>query len=162
MRSAGRRAVRAALVLTCLLGQTAALAQEATPRALPAIEPSRRRSVEELVLARLAAQPRRSAAVPAPTARPEASQTQAEARLAEQSRPWPRVLLSAALAASAGTLAWWSAHQADLAYERYRHAAGRQRQQDQFRRSERYDRFAGAGFAAMETGLVLTAYWTFF
>ncbi len=74
----------------------------------------------------------------------------------------PGVYLSAALAAAAGGVAWWSERRADRAYDRYMHAASIRRQQDQFRRAERFDRVAGAAFAAMEAGFVLTAYLIFF
>ena len=71
-------------------------------------------------------------------------------------------LLSAALAASSGVIAWVAKREADDSYERYLRAAGSDRQQEQFDRAERYDRISGAAFAAMEAGILMTAYFTFF
>ena len=73
-----------------------------------------------------------------------------------------RALLSAALAASSGVIAWVAKREADDSYERYLRAAGSDRQQEQFDRAERYDRISGAAFAAMEAGILMTAYFTFF
>ncbi|MBM3279601.1 MAG: hypothetical protein FJY95_16210 [Candidatus Handelsmanbacteria bacterium] len=69
---------------------------------------------------------------------------------------------SAGLALAAGGAAWWSARQADRAYERYLHSAGQGRQEETLRRSRRYDRVAGAAFACMEAGIVLSLYLVFF
>ena len=78
------------------------------------------------------------------------------------SRPRPRLYLSAALALGGGALALWSKHRADEAYESYLRSAGIRRRERQFERAQRYDRIAGAGFVAMEAGIVLTTYFVFF
>ena len=70
--------------------------------------------------------------------------------------------LSAGLALTGGVLAWLSKREADDAYDRYLHSAGSERQRTEFDRAERYDRLSGAAFAAMEAGILLTAYFTFF
>ena len=73
-----------------------------------------------------------------------------------------QAVLSAAFAASTGVVAWFAKREADDAYDRYLHAAGNERQQEQFERAERYDRYSGAALAAMEAGILMTAYFTFF
>lgn len=83
-------------------------------------------------------------------------------RGAEGSRPRARLYLSAALALGGGGLALWSKRRADEAYESYLRSAGIRRREKQFERAERYDRIAGAAFAAMEAGIVLTTYFVFF
>ena len=79
-----------------------------------------------------------------------------------ESRLRPRLYWSMGLALAAGGAAWWSGHRADRAYDKYLHSAGRQRQDEQFRRAERYDRLAGGAFVFMEAGIVLTTYLVFF
>lgn len=79
-----------------------------------------------------------------------------------ESRLRPRLYWSMGLALAAGGAAWWSGHRADRAYDRYLHSAGRQHQDEQFRRAERYDRLAGGAFVFMEAGIVLTTYLVFF
>lgn len=74
----------------------------------------------------------------------------------------PRLFWSVGLALAAGGTAWWSGRRADRAYEKYLHSAGRQRQQDQFRRARHYDRVAGTALVFMEAGIVLTTYLVFF
>ncbi len=76
--------------------------------------------------------------------------------------PGKAAYLSAGLALSGGVLAWLSKREADDAYDHYLHAAGSERQKTQFDRAERYDRLSGAAFAAMEAGILMTAYFTFF
>ena len=80
----------------------------------------------------------------------------------EESRTRTRLYLSAALALGGGALALWSKHRADQAYESYLRSAGTRRRERQFDRALRYDRIAGAGFVAMEAGIVLTTYFVFF
>lgn len=74
----------------------------------------------------------------------------------------PALMASAALAVTGALVAHWSTDQADAAYDRYLKSAGSRRQEAALDRAERYDRVAGAGFAAMEVGLVLSAYFVFF
>ncbi len=76
--------------------------------------------------------------------------------------PGKAAYLSAGLALSSGVMAWLSKREADDAYDHYLHAAGSERQKTQFDRAERYDRLSGAAFAAMEAGILMTAYFTFF
>lgn len=76
--------------------------------------------------------------------------------------PGKAAYLSAGLALSGGVLAWLSKREADDAYAHYLRAAGSERQKTQFERAERFDRLSGAAFAAMETGVLMTAYFTFF
>ena len=77
-------------------------------------------------------------------------------------KPYRRIALGAAFALAAGTVAWISKEAADDEYDRYLHAASRNRQERHIERAERLDRYAGAAFLAMEAGIVMTAYWTFF
>lgn len=76
--------------------------------------------------------------------------------------PGKAAYLSACLALSGGVLAWLSKREADDAYDHYLRAAGSERQKTQFDRAERFDRLSGAAFAAMEVGVLMTAYFTFF
>jgi hypothetical protein len=76
--------------------------------------------------------------------------------------PGKAAYLSAGLALSGGVLAWLSKREADNAYDHYLRAAGSERQKTQFDRAERFDRLSGAAFAAMEAGVLMTAYFTFF
>jgi hypothetical protein len=75
-------------------------------------------------------------------------------------RPW--LFWSAGLALAAGGTAWWSQRRAERAYDRYLHAAGFQRQEEQLRRARQYDRVSGAAYVVMETGIVFTTYLVFF
>ena len=77
-------------------------------------------------------------------------------------QPGKAASLSAGLALTGGVLAWLSKREADDAYDRYLHSAGSERQRTEFDRAERYDRLSGAAFAAMEAGVLLPAYFTFF
>ena len=76
--------------------------------------------------------------------------------------PGKRAYLSAAFAVSSGVLAWLSKREADDSYDRYLGAAGGERQKAQFDRAERYDRLSGAAYVAMEAGIVMSVYFTFF
>ena len=76
--------------------------------------------------------------------------------------PGKAAYLSAGLALSGGVLAWLSKREADDSYDHYLHAAGSERQKTHFDRAGRYDRFSGAAFAAMQAGILMTAYFTFF
>ena len=67
-----------------------------------------------------------------------------------------------AVAIAGGLIARWSKKKADRAYERYLHSASVRRQERAFDRSRRYDRITGGAFAAMEVGVVLAAYFTFY
>ena len=90
-------------------------------------------------------------------------ETEQEGHLDERRfHPGKAAYLSAGLALSSGVLAWLSKREADEAYDHYLRAAGSERQKTQFDRAERYDRLSGAAFAAMEAGIVMTAYFTFF
>ena len=80
----------------------------------------------------------------------------------EGERPRAGLYLSAALALSGGVVALWSKRRADEAYESYLRSAGIRRRERQFERAQRYDRIAGAAFAGMEAGIVLTTYFIFF
>ena len=77
-------------------------------------------------------------------------------------QPGKAAYLSAGLALTGGVLAWLSKREADDAYDRYLHSAGSERQRTEFDRAEHYDRLSGAAFAAIEAGILLTAYFTFF
>lgn len=84
---------------------------------------------------------------------------------AESGRPdrWrPALAASAALAATGALVAYWSSDRADGAYDRYLRSAGAGRREAALDRAERYDRISGAAFAAMEAGLLLTAYFLFY
>ncbi|MBI2503322.1 MAG: hypothetical protein HYW07_08820 [Candidatus Latescibacteria bacterium] len=87
---------------------------------------------------------------------------EASAAKPREPRLRPRLYFSMGLALVAGGTAWWSERRADRAYDKYLHSASFQRQRDQFRRAERYDRMAGAAFVFMEAGIVLTTYLVFF
>jgi hypothetical protein len=76
--------------------------------------------------------------------------------------PGKRAYLSAAFAVSSGVLAWLSKREADDSYDRYLGAAGGERQKTQFDRAERYDRLSGAAYVAMEAGILMSVYFTFF
>lgn len=76
--------------------------------------------------------------------------------------PGKRAYMGAAFAVSTGVLAWLSKREADDSYDHYLHAAGSERQKAEFDRAERYDRLSGAAFAAMEVGILMIAYFTFF
>ena len=80
------------------------------------------------------------------------------AGVAASRRASPRLIAGVALSVGAGALAWWSEEQADKAYRRYLHSAGRARQEDSLRRAQRYDRLAGAALLGMEAGLVYTTW----
>lgn len=69
---------------------------------------------------------------------------------------------SGAVAIAGGLIARWSKKEADRAYDRYLHSASVRRQEKALDRSRRYDRIAGGAFAAMEAGIVLAAYFTFY
>ncbi|MCC7264997.1 MAG: hypothetical protein IT369_20970 [Candidatus Latescibacteria bacterium] len=86
----------------------------------------------------------------------------ASAAPARPSRLRPPLYWSAGLTLVAGGTAWWSARQADRAYQRYLHSAGLVRQREQLRRSRHHDRIAGAAFGFMEAGIVLSTYLVFF
>ena len=77
-------------------------------------------------------------------------------------RSYRRMALGAAFSLAAGTIAFLSKEAADDAYDRYLHAVSPKRQERNFERAERMDRYAGAALLAMEAGILLTAYWTFF
>ena len=79
-----------------------------------------------------------------------------------RSRWSKRLYLSAALTVSAGILARWTKHEADRSYDEYLKSASRKRQKGAFGRAERYDRMSGVALAAMEAGLILSTYLTFF
>ena len=76
--------------------------------------------------------------------------------------PGKRAYLSAAFAVSSGVLAWLGKREADDSYDRYLGAAGGERQKTQFDRAERYDRLSGAAYVAMEAGILMSVYFTFF
>ena len=84
------------------------------------------------------------------------------AREEKQRRVGPALYASSLLALAAGSFALWSKHEADEAYERYLKQASRDRQQSQLSRAKRFDRITGAAYAAMEVGVLLTAYYVFF
>jgi hypothetical protein len=77
-------------------------------------------------------------------------------------RPRRRLIATAAFALAAGTVAWLSKDAADDSYDKYLYSASRKRQERHLDRAEGLDRVAGAAFLAMEAGLILGAYWTFF
>ena len=93
-----------------------------------------------------------------------ADSSEGDARVvrSSSSRSRTRLYVSASLAITATAVAKWSKREADRSYERYLTAANRETQKDQFDRAERYDRLSGAAYAAMEAGVVLTAYFVFF
>lgn len=90
--------------------------------------------------------------------------TDAEDGAARRSRSFRRraACVSAAVAVAGGVVARWSKRKADRAYDRYLHSAGLRRQNEAFDRSRRYDRITGGAFVAMEVGIVLAAYFTFY
>ena len=73
-----------------------------------------------------------------------------------------KLYLSAALAAGAGAVAYWSKERADAAYDRYLRSASTVRQQRELDAAQRFDRIAGAAFVGMEVGIVLSSYLLFF
>ena len=80
----------------------------------------------------------------------------------EGARSRSKLYLSAALALTAGAVAYWSNSEADDAYDSYLRSAGAVRQRDRFDRAEGYDRVSGAVFIAMEVGIALSTYLLFF
>ena len=76
--------------------------------------------------------------------------------------PRGKLYWSAALALTAGAVAYWSNREADDAYDSYLRSAGSSRQLKEFDRAERYDRISGAAFIGMEIGIVLSTYLVFF
>lgn len=73
-----------------------------------------------------------------------------------------QLYLSAALAAGAGAVAYWSKERADAAYDRYLRSASAARQQRELAAARRFDRIAGGAFVGMEVGIVLSSYLLFF
>ena len=80
----------------------------------------------------------------------------------KKKRSRKKLYLSAALAAGAGVVAYWSKERADAAYDRYLRSASVARQQRELDEAKHFDRVAGMAFVGMEVGLVLSSYLLFF